>query len=201
MDKKAKTIKTYSDMAETLREGYDEYFEKVVLPEAEEFLSLVPTGGLILDAGCGAGTHSRFFMERGYDVKAIDLSPGMVRQCKKQGIDAHEMDLEDIRLDQSFDGVWCHTSLIHLDSKARIGPVLKKFYSLLKPKSPLFIALREGSGETWELYHEEQGTERWFLYFRQGELESYVPQGFTITSVRRNGFKTKSFLNYLLRKG
>ena len=37
----------------------------------EPFLSRIPKGGRILDAGCGSGRDSRAFLDRGYSVVSI----------------------------------------------------------------------------------------------------------------------------------
>jgi SAM-dependent methyltransferase len=42
------------------------------------FLSLIPGGGRILDAGCGSGRDSLAFLKLGYDVTWIDASAKMV---------------------------------------------------------------------------------------------------------------------------
>ena len=44
----------------------------------EKFLLLVPIGGLIIDAGCGSGRDSKFFLDNGCRVKAFDVSAAMV---------------------------------------------------------------------------------------------------------------------------
>ncbi|HLF40854.1 MAG TPA: methyltransferase domain-containing protein [Acidimicrobiia bacterium] len=36
------------------------------------FAPLVPAGGPVLDVACGGGRHTRFFLDRGHDVVAID---------------------------------------------------------------------------------------------------------------------------------
>ncbi len=42
--------------------------------------------GGILDIGCGAGRHSLYLQQRGFDVTGIDVSPGAVRVCKLRGL-------------------------------------------------------------------------------------------------------------------
>ena len=48
----------------------------------KKFLSYLGTKGKILDAGCGCGRDSRYFLEQGYQVEAFDASEEM---CKKAG--------------------------------------------------------------------------------------------------------------------
>lgn len=47
--------------------------------------------GSILDVGCGAGSHSLYLQERGLDVKAIDISKGAIKVCKKRGLQNAEV--------------------------------------------------------------------------------------------------------------
>jgi SAM-dependent methyltransferase len=42
--------------------------------------------GRVLDIGCGAGRHSLYLQQKGFDVTAIDNSPGAVKVCKLRGI-------------------------------------------------------------------------------------------------------------------
>ena len=41
-------------------------------PWVARFADLVPTGGRVLDVACGGGRHTRFFLERGNPVTAVD---------------------------------------------------------------------------------------------------------------------------------
>jgi cyclopropane fatty-acyl-phospholipid synthase-like methyltransferase len=42
--------------------------------------------GTILDVGCGSGSHSLYLQDKGFEVKAIDISKGAIEVCKKRGI-------------------------------------------------------------------------------------------------------------------
>lgn len=42
--------------------------------------------GRILDIGCGAGRHSLYLQEKGYDVVGIDHSPLAIKVCKLRGL-------------------------------------------------------------------------------------------------------------------
>lgn len=41
----------------------------------ERFLSHIPPGGYVLDAGCGSGRDAKAFLVSGYRVAAFDASP------------------------------------------------------------------------------------------------------------------------------
>lgn len=42
--------------------------------------------GMILDVGCGAGSHSLYLSKMGYSVKSIDISKGAVKVCGLRGV-------------------------------------------------------------------------------------------------------------------
>jgi len=42
--------------------------------------------GKILDVGCGAGSHSLYLQEKGFDVTAIDISKKAIKACELRGL-------------------------------------------------------------------------------------------------------------------
>ena len=42
--------------------------------------------GNVLDIGCGAGRHSLYLQEKGFDVLGIDVSPLALEVCKLRGL-------------------------------------------------------------------------------------------------------------------
>jgi 2-polyprenyl-3-methyl-5-hydroxy-6-metoxy-1,4-benzoquinol methylase len=42
--------------------------------------------GRVLDIGCGAGRHSLYLQQKGFDVTAIDKSPGAIEVCQLRGL-------------------------------------------------------------------------------------------------------------------
>ena len=64
-----KNAKTYFE--QTINGNLDENYER--------FLSKIPSKSYILDFGCGSGRDSKYFLQKGYKVKAID---GSIEMCK-----------------------------------------------------------------------------------------------------------------------
>ena len=42
--------------------------------------------GHVLDVGCGAGSHSLYLQEKGFQLKSIDISEGAIEVCKLRGV-------------------------------------------------------------------------------------------------------------------
>jgi SAM-dependent methyltransferase len=42
--------------------------------------------GRVLDIGCGAGRHSLYLQQKGFDVTGIDNSPGAIEVCRLRGL-------------------------------------------------------------------------------------------------------------------
>lgn len=62
----------------------------------EIFEKNIPCGGKILDLGCGSGRDSKYFIENGYHVTAIDGSAEMcMRTSKYLGFPVLNMKIEE----------------------------------------------------------------------------------------------------------
>lgn len=63
------------------------------MPKTEQ-KALKLTKGKTLDAGCGAGSHSLYLQNKGFDVKSIDISKGAIDTCKLRGLESvHVLDI------------------------------------------------------------------------------------------------------------
>jgi SAM-dependent methyltransferase len=87
----------------------------------------------VLDVGCGAGRHSLYLQEKGFDVLGIDVSPLAIKVCKLRGLkQAKVMSIEDLGFKpNSFDTIIMmgnNFGLFGSFSKAR--ELLKKFYGI-----------------------------------------------------------------------
>jgi SAM-dependent methyltransferase len=81
-------------------QSYDEW------PEYERE-AMLESKGRVLDVGLGAGRHSLWLQEKGYDVVGMDLSPLAVEVSKLRGVrDCRVMDMRSLDFpDGSFDTV------------------------------------------------------------------------------------------------
>ncbi len=116
-------------------------------PLYEAFLSRLPAGAHILDAGCGPGRDTLAFLARGFRVTAIDASAAMVELATRvTGQPARLLRFQEIDFEAAFDGVWANASLLHVPS-AEIDDVLGRLTRALVPGGLLHASVKVGDGE------------------------------------------------------
>lgn len=119
------------------------------------FLPHIPTGGRILDAGCGSGRDSKAFIDRGYKVVSIDASEMMVEKTAKlTGQPAQCMRFDELPFVAEFYGIWTCASLLHVprqDTKTVWSILLRA----MKPGAVWYMSFKEG-------LKEEIRNGRWF---------------------------------------
>ncbi len=83
----------------------------------ERFVERLPSGGSVLDLGCGSGQPiARALLERGFAVVGIDASPTLVATCRSRFPSAEWLvaDMRGLSLDRRFDGLVAWDSFFHL---------------------------------------------------------------------------------------
>lgn len=109
------------------------------------FLPHIPKGGKILDAGCGGGRDSKYFLSKGYEVVAFDGSAEMVKLASElTGNSIIHMLFKDIDFTNAFEGVWANASLLHVPYE-ELRDVLKSFHKALHPSGTLFASFKYGA--------------------------------------------------------
>ena len=90
------------------------------------FLSRLEPGAAILDFGCGSGRDTKYFLEHGYQVEAIDGSEELCKIASAYtGIPVRQMYFQDLDVREQYDGIWACSSILHLE-KTELRSVLKK---------------------------------------------------------------------------
>src|ERR1700722_557588 len=127
------------------------FFERTIEKDFSEvydlFIPHLPKGSKILDAGCGSGRDSQYFLAQGYDVVAFDGSQNMARLARQlTGLTVQHKSFSDINSEEEFDGIWASASLLHVP-KSELQDILHKLKKSLKPQGVWYISFRYGEGE------------------------------------------------------
>lgn len=139
------TIEYYQNNAKKFVEGT---LNVDVSELCDRFLKYVPSGGSILDAGCGSGRDVKFFSEAGYSVTAIDASSEIARIATEySGVEVQCMKFEDIEFQDEFDGVWACSSLLHV-SQEGLNDVLQRLSNSLKENGIMYVSFKYGDDES-----------------------------------------------------
>src|SRR3989344_6767266 len=102
MPKNAKDIKDKIKLAVETYNKIDPIYKeqkenKLLQFQLTEFVSMIPKGAKILDAGCGTGRDSKYLKEDGLEVVSIDLADGMIKEAKESEINVKKEDLLKIK--------------------------------------------------------------------------------------------------------
>lgn len=191
------TIDYYNDNAEDFyRDTINLAMEGLYAP----FLALIPEGGRILDAGCGSGRDSFYFISKGYDVLAFDAAPALVALSSRL-LDnkVHNLSFQQIEFENEFDGIWACASLLHI-SRKEMDDVINRLIRALKPAGILYASFKFGDKE-------EEKDGRFFNYYNEVSFHSLL-QGHAALSLLnswqtedvRESRRSEQWFNVLLKK-
>lgn len=110
---------------------------------------LMPTGGVVLDLGCGYAAPAEILAERGFEYVGLDLDEDALADIRRRGFEAHALDLRDPDLDGLLKGLVGHRSvaaallldsLEHLpDTATFLGALHEAIVALNRP--PLVLSV------------------------------------------------------------
>lgn len=198
-DPKTETTAAYEAYPAEFDDRFARYFAKISGKGAQTFLERLP-GPRVLDAGSGPGHCAAFFREGGCDVLCLDISPAMAALCREKGLEAVVADMTTMDLDERFDGVWAHASLLHLrkDEAPRAAARLAEH---LKPGGLLFASFKEGVGEGFEIHPDFPGVRRWYARYELMEARALFPGSLLpILLWKTTEGADNTFLNFLFRR-
>ena len=166
----------------------------------QEFLKYIPIGGNILDFGCGAGRDSRYFLSKGYRVKAIDgaeqlalLAEKYIQQevCCQSFLDFSEID--------AYDGIWACASLLHL-SWYDLQMVLQNLANSLHKDGIFYASFKYGdyAGMRNGRFFIDMTEGRWQELIRN--IDDWEVLKLWITADVREGRSDEQWLNILCKK-
>lgn len=176
---KKQTMTAYAINPKGYEKKTRERMENGVYPILEKFANML-SGKKVLDIGCGPGVHLEWFRENGLDALGIDLSDSFIEICSSKGLNVRKMDMEHpILYPHSFDGIWAVSSLLHLP-KEKIPAAVKAWARLLRPNGILFLSVKEGSREGYEVDLLNGGKNKWMSFFSEEELKKFFSGSFDV---------------------
>ena len=165
-----------------------------------EFEKYLNSGCKIMDLGCGSGRDSKYFIDKGYNVVAIDPSPTMCEKTKVlSGVTTYTLKAEELAFEDEFNAVWACASLLHVAREDQII-VFRKICYALKQGGIFYCSWKCGNQNRLE-----KG--RYFTDFDEQYLnrvladvpELQLIRSWVTTDVRFD-YSEQKWLNVLLRK-
>lgn len=166
----------------------------------DAFLGLLPEKAMILDFGCGSGRDTKYFLEQGYSVDAMD---GSLELCKAAsnytGIKVKHMYFHELDECEKYDGIWACASVLHL-KKQELPEILKKMSTATKKNGIIYLSFKYGNfeGVRNDRYFTDM-TEETMAVLLTEFLELKVDREW-ITGDVRAGRGDERWLNLILRK-
>ena len=192
-----KTLSYYN----TNTSSFVESTQSVQMTEAcSRFTAKLPTSSIILDFGCGSGRDTKYFLEHGYLVEAIDGSEELCKVASAYtGITVKKQLFTELSEVQKYDAIWACSSILHASSDELVI-IIKKIWTALKDNGLFYTSFKYGTFEG-----ERNG--RYFTDMTEGSLSALLTKvtGFNIeeqwiTSDVRPGREEEKWLNVILKK-
>ena len=164
------------------------------------FLSKLKKDALILDFGCGSGRDTKYFLDQGYSVEAVDGSAEMCRAASQYtGIEVKQILFQELKEQGKYDGIWACSSILHL-TVAELKDVLKKMSTALKRNGIAYVSFKYGT-------FEGKRNGRYFIDMTEDtfakvlkDIDDFEVEEQWITGDVRQGRGDECWLNLILRK-
>ena len=165
----------------------------------EEFLSELNDEASILDFGCGSGRDTRYFLQKGYRVTALDGSAELCRIAgENTGISVIQMDFNDFDEQNRYDGIWACSSILHLP-KNELKSVLIYMERALRKDGIIYTSFKYGAFSGMR-------NGRFFTDFTEDSFREFISdvkeltiEKQWITNDVRPGRQDEKWLNMILR--
>lgn len=111
------------------------------------FLELLPRNARILDFGCGSGRDTKYFLDCGYQVDAIDGSIELCRAASEYtGIHVKQLLFQELDEVEKYDGIWACASILHV-KKTELPDIIRKMSLATKENGIIYISFKYGDYE------------------------------------------------------
>lgn len=157
-------------------------------------------GDRILDAGCGAGRDTEYFVGQGFDPVGVDIAPGMIEYAVSNRPGEYMlMDFRDLGFaPEVFDGIWAPAS-IFFHPPEEMGEALDEFHRVLDADGVARVGFKIGNGT--DVKHEWGDAVVQHPVHEETATELVAEAGFNIRDKRlMQPVPGKTFVNFLLSK-
>lgn len=163
-----KTVGYYDRIADS----YVETTAAVVLKDKLDMFTKFLPGTRILDVACGPGHDTDYLTGRSFDAQGIDLSEEMIRIARSRHAGKFAvMDFFAMSFPQnSFDGIWCSSALVHVTPND-LPQLLGDFGKALVPNGILGVI----TVEQQKVLRDVRDTREYVMYSKE-ELEKQLRQ-------------------------
>ena len=166
----------------------------------DRFLSCLEKGAHILDFGCGSGRDTRYFLQRGFAVDAIDGSEELCRYASAMtGIRVRHMLFQELEEQNVYDGIWACASILHLP-KAELKVVMRKMTDALRENGILYTSFKNSlfEGERNGRYFTDFTIETFSSFLK--ETEGIILKEYWVSNDARPDRSDEKWLNLILQK-
>jgi SAM-dependent methyltransferase len=165
-----------------------------------KFLDKINGKAYILDFGCGSGRDTKYFLDKGFIVDAIDGSEELCKFASEYtGIKVKKMFFQELDEVNKYDAIWACSSILHL-SYDELPDVLEKMSRALKNKGLIYTSFKLSDFEGYRngRYFTDMTKKR--LAELLGLVKSLETEELWVTSDVRPGRGEEKWLNLFLRK-
>lgn len=164
------------------------------------FSDKLPQTAVILDFGCGSGRDTHYFLNKGFQVEAIDGSEELCKLAGEYtGITIKHMYFQDLDEMNKYDGIWACSSILHLE-KSELKDVIVRMTEALKDNGIIYTSFKYGTfeGDRNGRYFTDMTEES----FKEliSDMNNLKIEEQWITSDVRPGRGEEKWLNLILRK-
>lgn len=166
----------------------------------QQFLSRLEKNAYILDFGCGSGRDTKYFLEQGYRVAAVDGSQSLCQFAETYaGIKVRQMLFQELSDHQIYDGIWACSSILHLPVK-ELADVMQKMSDALKRRGIIYTSFKYGkfAGERNGRYFTDMTMDSFAEFLQQINSLEIEKQWVTFDVRPKRG--DEQWLNLILRK-
>ncbi|QEK11550.1 methyltransferase domain-containing protein [Crassaminicella thermophila] len=171
----------------------------------QRFEKYLKKGDRILDLGCGSGRcgsgrDSLYFMNKGYDVLAVDYAEELVKSASKLlNKEVIILDMREMDFYEEFDAIWACASILHIN-REDINNVIRNCEMALKNGGIFYLSFKYGDKEEWR-------NERFFNYYNETSFKRLIDQFSYLNIIEtwktkdvRKGREDEFWLNVIIKK-